>query len=141
MVLTDFNMLQICDAETLEPKRLLTYADIDSELSGYGICAHPPKDRKRGTTYNYLISQEGVMFVFALDYKANPAKLLWKTALPCPPCYIHSLAITQDYVVFIRNVSRFTNGQKSYLHTHRLIHGLVSLSIWMSVIQQNKLWK
>ena len=37
MVLTDFNMLQICDRETLEPKRLLTYADIDSRLSGFGI--------------------------------------------------------------------------------------------------------
>ena len=80
MVMTDFNMLQICDAETLEPKRLLTYADIDAELSGFGICAHPPKDRKRGTIYNYLISKEGVLFIFALDFKANPAKLLWKTA-------------------------------------------------------------
>lgn len=103
MVLTDFNMLQVCDATTLEPKRLLTYADIDPELSGFGICAHPPKDRKLGTTYNYLISKEGGLFVFALDIRANPAKLLWKTALPCPPCYIHSLAMTQDYVIFIRN--------------------------------------
>jgi torulene dioxygenase len=103
MVFTDFNMLQVCDATTLEPKRLLTYADIDAELSGYGICAHPPKDRKLGTIYNYLISKEGGLFVFALDIKANPVKLLWKTALPCPPCYIHSLAMTQDYVVFIRN--------------------------------------
>ncbi|KAN0119154.1 Carotenoid oxygenase [Hyaloscypha variabilis] len=103
MVFTDFNMLQVCDAQTLEPKRLLTYADIDPELSGFGICAHPPKDRKIGTIYNYLISPEGVMSVFALDFRAKPAKLLWKTALPCPPCYIHSLAVTQDYVVFIRN--------------------------------------
>ncbi|KAH7304642.1 carotenoid oxygenase [Rhexocercosporidium sp. MPI-PUGE-AT-0058] len=103
MVFTDFNLLQVCDATTLEPKRLLTYADIDAELSGFGICAHPPKDRKLGTIYNYLISKEGGLFVFALDIKASPVKLLWKTALPCPPCYIHSLAMTQDYVVFIRN--------------------------------------
>ena len=98
-------MLQVCDAETLEPKRLLTYADIDASLSGFGICAHPPRDRKRGTIYNYLISKEGVLSVFSLDYRANPVKVLWKTALPCPPCYIHSLAMTQDYVIFIRNVS------------------------------------
>ncbi|KAF3399574.1 Retinoid isomerohydrolase [Talaromyces pinophilus] len=104
LVHTDFNMLQVCNAKTLEPKRLLTYANIDPELSGFGICAHPPRDRQRGTTYNYLISQEGVMFCFALDVVSNPAKLLWKTALPCKPCYIHSLAMTQDYVVFIRNV-------------------------------------
>ncbi|PVH68842.1 hypothetical protein DL98DRAFT_661982 [Cadophora sp. DSE1049] len=103
MGFTDFNMLQVCDAKSLEPKRLLTYADIDAELSGFGICAHPVKDRKLGTIYNYLISKEGVLSVFALDFRANPAKLLWKTALPCPPCYIHSLAMTQDYVVFIRN--------------------------------------
>ena len=29
---TDFNMLQTCDAKTLEPKRLLTYAQIDPQL-------------------------------------------------------------------------------------------------------------
>src|SRR4051812_33363841 len=104
MVFTDFNMLQVCDAATLEPKRLLTYADIDAELSGFGICAHPPKDRKLGTIYNYLISKESGLFVFALDIKANPVKLLWKAALPYPPCYIHSLAMTQDYVVIFRNV-------------------------------------
>jgi torulene dioxygenase len=97
-------MLQVCDVATLEPKRLLTYADIDPELSGYGICAHPPKDRKRGTTYNYLISKQGIMSIFSLDIRAKPARLLWKTALPCAPCYVHSLAMTQDYVVFIRNV-------------------------------------
>ena len=105
MISTDFNMLQILDATTLEPKRLLTYADIDPELAGFGICAHPVKDRELGHQYNYLISKEGVMYIFSLDFKANPAKLVWKTAIPCPPCYIHSLAMTQEYVVFVRNVS------------------------------------
>ncbi len=104
LVHTDFNMLQVCDAKTLQPKRLLTYAEIDPELSGFGICAHPPRDRKRGTTYNYLISKEGVMSIFAMHNEAKPVKLQWKTPLPCPPCYIHSLAITEKYVVFIRNV-------------------------------------
>ncbi|KAF7517656.1 hypothetical protein G7054_g13739 [Neopestalotiopsis clavispora] len=103
LVHTDFNALQVCDAKTLAPKRLLTYAEIDPELAGFGICAHPPKDRERGHTFNYLVSAQGVLSVFALDIRAKPAKLLWKTALPCPPCYIHSLAMTDKYVVFIRN--------------------------------------
>lgn len=105
LVHTDFNLLQVCDAKTLEPKRALTYAQIDPELKGFGICAHPPKDRKRGTTYNYLISEDGVMSVFALNITSKPAKLLWKTPLPCKPCYIHSMAMTDKYAVFIRNVS------------------------------------
>ncbi|KIX09239.1 uncharacterized protein Z518_00318 [Rhinocladiella mackenziei CBS 650.93] len=103
LVHTDFNMLQVCDAKTLMPKRMLNYGHIDDQLSGYGICAHPPKDRARGTTYNYLISHEGVMYVFGMNIRSNPVKVLWKTALPCPPCYIHSLAMTDKYVVFIRN--------------------------------------
>ncbi|KAL3475742.1 carotenoid oxygenase [Aspergillus californicus] len=104
VVHTDFNLLQICDAKTLEPKRMLSYAEIDPELVGYGICAHPPKDRKRGWTFNYLISSEdGTMSVFGLDIQANPVSLLWKTQLPCKPCYIHSLAMTEQYVIFIRN--------------------------------------
>lgn len=99
-------MLQTCDAKTLEPKRLLTYAQIDPQLAGYGICAHPLKDRKRGLTFNYIISPDGkVLSIFALNIRAKPASLVWKTALPCEPCYIHSLAMTDKYVVFIRNVS------------------------------------
>jgi torulene dioxygenase len=95
----------VLDAKTLEPKRLLTYAKIDAELDGFGICAHPPKDRKRGQSFNYLISPRGELFVFGLDMKSDPVKVLWKTKLPCPPCYIHSLAMTDKYVVFVRNVS------------------------------------
>ena len=102
---TDQNVLQVCDAKTLEPKRILTYAEIDPELAGYGICAHPPKDRSRGLTFNYIISEQGSMSVFALDIRSKPTKLVWKTVLPCKPCYIHSLAMTEKYVIFIRNVS------------------------------------
>ncbi|KAI9170552.1 retinal pigment epithelial membrane family protein [Paramyrothecium foliicola] len=83
LVHTDFNMLQICDAKTLQPKRLLTYAQIDSQLAGFGICAHPPKDRKRGLVFNYIISPDGqVLSIFALNIRSNPASLVWKTALP-----------------------------------------------------------
>lgn len=102
---TDWNLLQVCDAKTLEPKRLLTYADIDAGLAGYGICAHPPKDRKRGMTFNYIISEQGSMAIFALNIKSKPTKLVWKTALPCDPCYIHSLAMTDKFVIFVSNVS------------------------------------
>ncbi|KAH6661203.1 carotenoid oxygenase [Truncatella angustata] len=103
LVHTDFNALQVCDAKTLAPKRLLTYAEIDPELAGFGICAHPPKDRARGQTFNYIISKDGVLSIFALDIRAKPTKVLWKTPLPCAPCYIHSLAMTDKYVIFIRN--------------------------------------
>ncbi|KAJ3456149.1 hypothetical protein MRS44_016172 [Fusarium solani] len=104
LVHTDFNMLQVCNAKTLEPKRMLTYAQIDPELAGYGVCAHPCKDRKRGMTFNYIIDPvTNVLSIFALDYRSNPASLLWKTPLPCEPCYIHSLAMTDKFVAFIRN--------------------------------------
>lgn len=97
--------MQICDAKTLEPKRLLTYSEIDKDLTGYGICAHPPKDRKRGLTFNYLFNDRGQSYVFALDIKST-AKVLWKTVIPCNPCYTHSLAMSEKYVIFVRNVRR-----------------------------------
>ncbi|CAN9432091.1 unnamed protein product [Alternaria alternata] len=103
LVHTDWNAMQICDAKTLEPKRLLTHATIDPELAGAGCCAHPVHDRRRGQTYNYLIDAAGIMYVFALDVASNPARLLWKSALPCKPCYTHALAMTDKYVVFVRN--------------------------------------
>ena len=88
IVHTDYNFLQVCDAKSLEPKRLITYATIDPSLAGFGICAHRSKDRKRGLSFNYLISEKGELSVFALNYKGKPASLVWKTVLPCPPCYI-----------------------------------------------------
>ncbi|KAH9882973.1 hypothetical protein J1614_000339 [Plenodomus biglobosus] len=103
LVHTDWNCMQVCDAKTLEPKRLLTHADIDPELKGGGCCAHPVHDRKRGTTYNYLIDAAGIMYVFALNVASNPAALIWKSPLPCKPCYTHALAMTEKYVVFVRN--------------------------------------
>lgn len=78
MIHTDFNLLQICDAKTLAPKRLLNHAEIDKDLAGLGICAHPAKDRARGTIYNYLITYGGETCVFGLSYNLKPAKLLWK---------------------------------------------------------------
>ena len=109
--------MQICDAKTLEPKRLLSHAVIDPELAGTGCCAHPVHDRKRGQTFNYLIDAKGVMYIFALDVVANPARLLWKSALPCKPCYTHALAMTDKYVVFVRNVSCSSEGvERRYVH-------------------------
>ncbi|KAF5983801.1 retinal pigment epithelial membrane family [Fusarium coicis] len=81
LVSTDFNMLQVVDGKTLEPKRMLTYATIDPELERFGICSHALKDRHRGEQYNYLI---------------NP-----KTGVL--PCYVHSMAMSSNYVIFIRN--------------------------------------
>lgn len=98
-------MLQVCDAKTLKPKRLLTYAVIDKELEGNGICAHPPKDRRRNTQYNYIIDSTGTVFVFALDTGSSPAKLLWKTPILKEPAYAHSLGLTEKFVVFVRQVS------------------------------------
>ncbi|SCV33765.1 uncharacterized protein FFB14_04683 [Fusarium fujikuroi] len=105
LVSTDFNMLQVVDGKTLEPKRMLTYAAIDPELEGFGICSHILKDRHRGEEFNYLINPKtGVLSIFALDIKSSPSKLLWKTPLPaCRPCYVHSMAMSSNYVIFIRN--------------------------------------
>lgn len=102
--MTDFNFLQVLDAKSLEPKRLLTYAALNEELEGFGICAHPPHDRARQTTYNYLISKKGELFVFGISNGEKDPQLQWKTKLPAPPCYVHSLAMTQKYVIFIHQV-------------------------------------
>ncbi|VUC38110.1 unnamed protein product [Clonostachys rosea] len=110
---TDFNLLQICDAKTLEPKRMVTYATIDPELQGYGICSHPPKDRQRQHLYNYLIGEDNTVYVFSLDFGSNPSKLVWKTALPCAPCYVHSLAMSKKYCVFVRNEERHSSNEES----------------------------
>lgn len=104
LVHNDWVQFQICDAKTLEPKRLLSYADINPELQGYGSCAHPVHDRKRGLTFNWIIdSATGKLNVFCLDVAANPAYMVWKAPLPCRPCYTHAIAMTDKYCLFVRN--------------------------------------
>lgn len=100
-------MLQICDAKSLEPKRLLTYATIDKDLAGAGICAHQGKDRKRQTEYNFLIDQAGTTFVFGMSTGTTPAKLLWKTPIFKGASYAHSIGVTQKFVVFVRQGSTY----------------------------------
>lgn len=103
VVQTEGPYFQVCDSRTLEPKRLLRYTEVDPLLKGMGTCAHPVKDRLTGETYNYLVTDKGELTIFALDIKAKPAKLMWHTTLPSVPCYCHSLALTEKYVVFVRN--------------------------------------
>lgn len=45
------------------------------------------------------------MYVFALDVASNLVALLWKLPLLSRPCYIYALAMTDKYVVFVRNLS------------------------------------
>ena len=134
-----------CDVKTLEPKRLLTYAETDLELSRFEICAHLLKDRERGRMCNYLIFEQGVMSVFAPDLVWEPARLVWNTPLPCPPCYIHSLAMTESYAVFIRNVRRSRISIPMLLRLavpkwNELANGWLAWP-WTLVIQQNRSWK
>lgn len=103
VVQTEGPYFQVVDSKTLEPKRLLRYSEVSPLLKGYGTCAHPAKDRSKGEIFNYLISEKGELTIFGLDIKAKPTSLLWHTVLPSLPCYCHSLALTDKYVVFIRN--------------------------------------
>ncbi|CUM49439.1 uncharacterized protein AC631_05790 [Debaryomyces fabryi] len=103
VVQTEGPYFQVCDSRTLEPKRMLRFSDIDPKLQGQGTCAHFIKDRNTGEIFNYLVTDKGELTVFALDIKTKPSKLIWHTKLPGPPCYCHSLAATEKYVVFIRN--------------------------------------
>ncbi|CDK26258.1 unnamed protein product [Kuraishia capsulata CBS 1993] len=103
VVQTEGPYFQVCDSKSLEPKRILRYSEVDPNLKGMGTCAHPVKDRTKGEIYNYLVTERGELTIFALDIKTKPSKLIWHTVLPSVPCYCHSLAMTEKYVVFVRN--------------------------------------
>lgn len=103
VVQTEGPYYQVCDSKTLEPKRLLRYTEVDSKLKGFGTCAHPVKDRSTKEIFNYLVTDKNELSIFALDIGSKPSKLKWHTVLPSAPCYCHSLALTEKYVVFVRN--------------------------------------
>ncbi|KAF5618740.1 retinal pigment epithelial membrane family [Fusarium sp. NRRL 52700] len=97
-------MLQVLNGKILETKRMLNLTAIDPELNGFGTCSRNLKDRNKSEEYNYLNNpQTGVLSVLALDIESNPTKMPWKTSIPCRPCYVHSMAMSSNYVISICN--------------------------------------
>ncbi|RUS21095.1 putative carotene-dioxygenase [Endogone sp. FLAS-F59071] len=107
VVKTDANILQLIDAETLEPKKLLNYTDIDPNLVGRVSAAHHQTDTSTSEYFNFVmhLGKEITLSAFSLDAsgKSHPFESIRHPAgregQNILPSYIHAFSLTDRYVV------------------------------------------
>ena len=103
--------LQILAADTLEPPAVTSYGELDARLEGQLSAAHSCVDAATGEQFNYVLKfgAQPTYSVFKIRdcgarEAAEPGVLDIKADVlaqitDAPPAYLHSLALTDKYVV------------------------------------------
>jgi torulene dioxygenase len=124
MTKTDAQTFQMLDPETLEPIGVADQKVLHPELSGPMSAAHAEHDPVTGDIYN-----------FNLNFGRNGVYKLWKTSAATgetsilatihhTPAYIHSLFLTEHYLILCVWNSFFTMGGVSILWNQNLMDAM-----------------
>jgi torulene dioxygenase len=115
-VMTDHSVIHEVHPETLEP---VAYSDVSKfhpELTGQLCCAHSQRDPKTGDLFNFNLQfgRRPVYRVFRVNASTGKTDILATIPMPeVQPAYIHSLFLTENYVVLCVPSSHFAwNGLK-----------------------------
>lgn len=103
---TDSNNVQVIDADTLQPLQQLRYRDIDPRLSGDLSASHGCTDPTTGDYFNYSMKfgRQATYVVFGIrGGLVNPEERervdIIAEITDAPPAYIHSISMTEKYVI------------------------------------------
>lgn len=101
-VLTDNSVLAEVDPETLEPLAYFDTGDFHPDLKGQLGCAHSQRDPETGDLFNFNLAfgRRPVYRVYRVSAATRKTDILATIPMPeLPPAYIHSLFLTENYVV------------------------------------------
>ncbi|PYH47377.1 carotenoid oxygenase family protein [Aspergillus saccharolyticus JOP 1030-1] len=117
---TDYNLYKQLDPVSLEPIGLARQQNLHEDLSGMETASHARSDPKTGDVFNYNLAflPEPTYRVFRISASTGQTTIL--ATFPATPAYLHSLFLTQDYVVLCvwnahLDVSTFNTPQHSFL--------------------------
>lgn len=96
---TDYNAFKKIDPETLEPVGLASQVDLHPDLSGPLAAAHARSDPKTGDVYNFNLSLGPTSTYRVFGVSASTGETTILATFPGTPAYLHSLLITEDYVL------------------------------------------
>ncbi|KAG0168477.1 hypothetical protein DFQ28_011571 [Apophysomyces sp. BC1034] len=100
---TDANLLQQVDADTLAPRRLFDYSDIDHRLNGDLAAAHHQYDPVTGEIFNFTLKlMPPTIQVFVTTRSGEVtilANITQHNGRQIRPAYIHSFWLTKNYVI------------------------------------------
>ena len=96
---TDKNIFKKLDPETLEPIGLASQASLHPDLNGPLAASHARSDPATGDVFNFNLSIGPTCTYRVFHVSASTGKTTILATFPGTPVYIHSLFITQDYVL------------------------------------------
>lgn len=116
VVKTDNSRYKEIDRETLEPMGIVSQKDLHPELKGSMSSAHPQYDPVNGDLFNYNLDfgASATYRIFKTSFKTGKTEILATIAdKAVPAAYIHSLFLTEGFVVLAVWSSHFAgNGVK-----------------------------
>jgi len=118
---TDASILQMLDPESLEPIGLARQTNLHPALKGRASATHAKSDPVTGDVYNYNLDfgRKGTYRVFKVSAETGKTSVL--ATVSYAPAYLHSLFITENYVVLcIWNSSYVAGGAKVLLDQNLL---------------------
>ncbi|OQE26268.1 hypothetical protein PENSTE_c005G06503 [Penicillium steckii] len=96
---TDYNEFKQLDPETLEPIAQASQRNFHPELAGPLVASHPRSDPVTGDVFNFNleIGATSTYRVFQVSASTGKTKILARFS--AIPVYIHSLLLTEDFVI------------------------------------------
>jgi torulene dioxygenase len=121
---TDAPYVKSIDPETLEPLGLASQSTLHPELTGQLSAAHAKSDPVTGDIFNFnlMMGPTSTYRVFSTSASTGETTILAK--FTGPPAYIHSLFLTENYVVLCIWNSHITWGGISVLYNSNVVDGI-----------------
>ncbi|KAH8690100.1 putative beta-carotene dioxygenase [Talaromyces proteolyticus] len=121
---TDNSTLQMLDPETLEPIGVAKQTTLHPDLKGPISASHAKTDPVTGEVYNYNLEMGpmGHYRVFTVSPSTGKTSIL--ATIKNPPAYVHSMFLTENYVILCVWSSHFRMGGLPILFSHNLVDAL-----------------
>ena len=122
---TDTNVFQMLDPETLEPVGIAHQTTLHPDLKGVGSGAHAKSDPSTGDVFNYNLDfgRTGTYRVFRVSASTGKTSVLAKFNYTA--AYLHSLFLTENYVVLCVWNSFYKAGGVAILWDQNLLDAMV----------------
>ncbi|EJD55138.1 carotenoid oxygenase [Auricularia subglabra TFB-10046 SS5] len=122
VVKTDASVLQILDADSLDPLDMKTYKDIDPQLDGQLSAAHACRDDTGFYNYSLKLGPSPSYKTFRIAPDGTVTVLA--TITDAPASYLHSFALTQKYLILTIWQAHFKSNGLPVLLNKNIIDGI-----------------
>lgn len=127
---TDASVVQSLDPETLEPIGIAQQSVLDPLLTGPLSAAHAKVCSKTGDVYNYNLDfskGSGVYRVFHVSASSGKTTIL--TKITDAPAYIHSMFLTDHYLILCVWNAHFAAGGIKFLWEKNFVDALSNFDV------------